>query len=309
MISVLLAKKIAELFIYMLFGVILVKSRIMKSSDAKVISNLALYLIMPCVILRSFQVDMTAEVLHGLAIAAAAAVLIHALYFAVGWAFGKFGGASAIETGSVIYTNCGNLVLPIIISVLGAEWVIYQSAYATVFNIAIWTHGRMIFAGKDAVQPKKILLNVNILAILAGILLLVTGTRFTGMPLTILNSLADMIGPLSMVVTGFILGGMDLTKMKTMKRLPLVVLMRMVVCPLLVILLFKVIGLAGFVEGGKAVLLISFLSAIAPSSATINQFAILFDRDAEYSAAINIVTTLACIVTMPVMVMLYERLL
>lgn len=309
MISVLLAKKIAELFIYLLLGVILVKSGIMKVSDAKVLSTLTLYLIMPCVILRSFQVDMTSEVLSGLAIAAAAAVLIHILYFAVGWAWGRFGGATDIETGSVIYTNCGNLVLPIIISVLGSEWVIYQSAYAAVFNITIWTHGRMIFAGKDAIQLKKIILNVNIIAIICGVLLLVTGTRFTGMPLTIMNTLADMIGPLSMIVTGFILGGMDFSKMKTMKRLPLVVFMRMIVCPLLVLLLFKVTNLAGFMEGGKAVLLISFLSAIAPSSSTINQFAIIFDRDAEYSAAINVVTTLSCILTMPLMVMLYEQLL
>ena len=309
MISVLLAKKIAELFVYLFLGVLLVKTRVMKVSDAKVLSTLTLYLIMPCVILRSFQVDMTSEVLSGLAIACAAAVLIHILYFTVGWAFGRFSGATDIEKGSVIYTNCGNLVLPIIISVIGAEWVIYQSAYAAVFNIMIWTHGRMIIAGREAVQLKKIILNVNIIAILCGILLLVTGTRFSGMPLTIMNSLADMIGPLSMVVTGFILAGMDLTKMKTMKRLPLVVLVRMIVCPLLVLLLFKVTNLAGCAEGGKAVLLISFLSAIAPSSATINQFAIIFDRDAEYSAAINVVTTLSCIVTMPLMVMLYEHLL
>ena len=152
MISVLLAKKIAELFIYLFLGVLLVKTGVMKSSDAKVLSTLTLYLIMPCVILRSFQVDMTSEVLSGLVIASAAAVLIHVLYFAVGWAFGRFGGATDIEKGSVIYTNCGNLVLPIIISVIGAEWVIYQSAYAAVFNIMIWTHGRMIFAGRDGVQ-------------------------------------------------------------------------------------------------------------------------------------------------------------
>ena len=106
MISVLLAKKIAELFIYLFLGVLLVKTKVMKSSDAKVLSTLTLYLIMPCVILRSFQVDMTSEVLSGLVIASAAAVLIHVLYFAVGWAFGRFGGATDIEKGSVIYIIC-----------------------------------------------------------------------------------------------------------------------------------------------------------------------------------------------------------
>ena len=55
-ISVLLIGKIAELFISMLMGFFLVKTKVMKSSDSNALSMVALYLVTPCVILNAFQV-------------------------------------------------------------------------------------------------------------------------------------------------------------------------------------------------------------------------------------------------------------
>ena len=56
-------------------------------------------------------------------------------------------------------------------------------------------------------------------------------------------------------------------------------------------------------------MLIPLLSAIAPSASNINQVAILYNKDAQYASAINILTTLSCIVTIPVWVMVYEALM
>ena len=51
-----------------------------------------------------------------------------------------------------------------------------------------------------------------------------------------------------------------------------------------------------------------FLAATSPAATTITQFAQLYDRDAQYAGAINVVSTLCCIVTMPLFVFLYELL-
>ena len=50
----------------------------------------------------------------------------------------------------------------------------------------------------------------------------------------------------------------------------------------------------------------SLLAAITPSAATVTQMAQLYDREADYASAIYVVTTLLCIVTMPVLVGLYQ---
>lgn len=54
MLSLILAKKIFSLFIIMLLSMTLVRMKILKASDSKVMSILLLYLFFPCVILEAF---------------------------------------------------------------------------------------------------------------------------------------------------------------------------------------------------------------------------------------------------------------
>ena len=56
-ISILLMEQIAELFLMILMGYIIVKTGLLKGEDSKVISKIVLYLVIPCVIINAFQVD------------------------------------------------------------------------------------------------------------------------------------------------------------------------------------------------------------------------------------------------------------
>ena len=60
-ISILLMEQIAELFLMILMGYIIVKTGLLKGDDSKVISKIVLYLVIPCVIINAFQVDYTSE--------------------------------------------------------------------------------------------------------------------------------------------------------------------------------------------------------------------------------------------------------
>jgi predicted permease len=60
------------------------------------------------------------------------------------------------------------------------------------------------------------------------------------------------------------------------------------------------------VVNGENILLISFLASITPSAATVMQLAKIYEKDADFAAAINIVTTIVCIVTMPLFVAIYN---
>lgn len=67
MISILLAQQIAQLFLMILMGFLIVKIGLLKDEDSKVLSKIVLYLIIPCVILNAFQVDYTPETVRGAA--------------------------------------------------------------------------------------------------------------------------------------------------------------------------------------------------------------------------------------------------
>ena len=52
--------------------------------------------------------------------------------------------------------------------------------------------------------------------------------------------------------------------------------------------------------------LVSRFAICTPSASTLTQMAQVYGKDADYASAINVVTTLLCIVTMPLMVALYQ---
>ena len=78
-ISILLMEQIIQLFLMIFMGYLIVKVRLVKDEDSKVLSKIILYLIIPCVIINAFQVDYTMDTVKGLLLALAASVMIQVL--------------------------------------------------------------------------------------------------------------------------------------------------------------------------------------------------------------------------------------
>ena len=306
MISILLAKKIAEFFIFIILGFLIVRCNILKSIDSEVVTKLCIYLMNPAIIINAFQIDANGNVIKGLLLAVFNAVIIHIVCIIIAKLYGRLTNATEVERASIIYSNGGNLIVPIVGSVLGDEWVVYSAAFVAVFNIFVWTHGRGMFAKEDGIPWKKILLNVNIISIGVGLFMLVFDYKFTGLASSVIASLADMVGPVSMIIVGMVLGGMKVQNIFSNNRIWGVICMRLIICPLVILLIMSLLPVESFVPGGDTVMLVSFLAACAPCAATINQFAILYSKNAEYASAINILSTLLCILTMPIMVYLFQ---
>ena len=78
-ISILLMEQIIQLFLMIFMGYLIVKVRLVKDEDSKILSKIILYLIIPCVIINAFQVDYTMDTVKGLLLALAAMFYFHAL--------------------------------------------------------------------------------------------------------------------------------------------------------------------------------------------------------------------------------------
>ena len=63
-ISIILLGKLINFFIMILLGFILVNKNILKSSDSRILSIIVVYLVMPCAIICSFEIDFTKEKLQ-----------------------------------------------------------------------------------------------------------------------------------------------------------------------------------------------------------------------------------------------------
>lgn len=305
MISILLAEQLAVLFLIMACGFILVKTKIVKSRDSKTLSLISVYLIMPCVVINAFQIDYSKEIRDGFLLALFAAVLIHALLFLICGILGKPLKLTSVEKASLIYSNAGNLIIPLVTSVLGSEWVIYSSGFMCVQTLLLWTHAQSIMQGKTEFNWKKILQNVNLIAIVIGIVIFFFHIKLPVILSDSINSLASLIGPVSMIMLGMLLTEVNWKSLFTSKRIYLIAILKMLILPGIMVVCMRILAHHCALENASTVLLISLLATITPSATTITQMAQIYDNHPDYASAINVFTTVVCIVTMPLMAMLY----
>ena len=308
-ISLLLMEEIIKLFVIMFMGYVVVKAGLMKSSESKSVSVIMVYLVIPCVILNAFQVEYTPDVQKGLLLACAAAVAVHILFLLLTAILKKPLHLDVIERATIIYSNAGILVIPLVQELLGQDYVIYSSAYIAVQLILIWTHCKNMLCEEDKLEWKKVFLNVNIISIIAGVVLFIFRIQLPSGAQDVLNMMNNMIGPLGMLLAGMVIAEVPLKTVFTRKRIYLSAALRLFIYPVFVLGLMKVIQTFASIQDSKQILLTVYLASITPACATVTSMAQLYDKDAAYSSSLYVLTTLLSIATMPVMVGLFEILL
>lgn len=308
-ISILLAQEIFKLFAMMLMGYGIVKAGLLRPSDGKSISVVMVYLVVPCTILSSFQVDYTPEVASGLFLAFVAATAVHILFLALTALLRPILHLDIIERVTVIYSNGGILVIPPVQGLLGPEYVIYTSAFMTVQIVLIWTHCRMVFCSQERFDWKKILLNVNIIAVFIGIVMFCMHLRFPYIVQDTVDRMSNMLGPLGMLLAGMAIAERPIRTVFTRWRNYLPTVLRLFGYPAVVLLLMKVLFTISSVADAKNILLTVYIASVAPACATVTSLAQLYDQNPAYSSSLYVLTTLLSIATMPIMVGLYETLI
>lgn len=305
-LSILLAEQIEAMFFTMAVGYVVVKIGLFRESDSKVLSNVVVYICSPCVIIDSFQIEMTQDKVNGLLLAFVLSVLVHIFMIGTTALLDRVLHFNAIEKASIIYSNCGYLIIPLVGAVLGSEWVFYTTAFIVVQTVLIWTHGiRMLNQGSES-NYKEILLNPNIIAMVIGILLFAMGIRLPSVIGVGVSSFGNMISPASMLVIGMVIGKVNLGWVFTQKRPYLICFIRLIFYPVIAAVCLGCLGRMGIHEDAEYILMIVLLATAAPAAAMITQLAQIHNKDVKYASVINVMSVIFCIVTMPLLTMLYE---
>ena len=306
MLSVLLLKQIAQLFLIIFMGWAAVKSGLLHAEDSLGLSKILLYIINPCIIIQAFQLERTPETTGMMLLSFGAALFFNALLVVLTILCRKLFHLSAVEQASVILPNCTNMIIPLVNALFGAEWVVFISIYGMVQLVLAFTYGRVLISGEKQISVKKILLNANMIAIIVGFILFLFQIRLPEIVQGALTQTSAMIGPAAMLMVGMLMSGVDWKKMKAYAGVWRVALLRLVIFPVIMVLIAKYSGAAALAPNGGMILLISLLSACAPVANIVMQFCQLYDNEPEYASFANVVTMLLCIITMPLMVALYQ---
>ena len=304
-IALLLTQQIAQLFLIMGMGYAVVRSGLLKSADSRCISVILVYLVTPCVIIHSFQIDYTPQIRDGLVLALVSAILIHILMLILTELLRRPLHLDVIERANIIYSNAGILVIPLVTALLGDEYVIYSSAFIATQLVLLWTHCKGMLSA-EGFDWKKILMNLNILSIIAGVLLFLFQIRLPAFADGTLAMMSDTIGPIGMLLAGMVIADVPLRSVFCTPRSYLPAIFRLLLYPLIILAVMKLSGAAALIPDGRNILLVSFLAAMTPACATVTSMAQLYNADAAHASSLYVLTTLLSIATMPVMIGLFE---
>ena len=233
--SLIVLKKIIEMFIILLVGVIIYKAKIINDVSTKHLSNVLLLLVSPLLIIQSYQIDFNRE-------------------------------------------------------------VFYMTAYITVFNLLLWTHGIILMGDNDGLKGAwKNFLSPAILSIVIGIILFLFQLRLPQFIENPLEMIASMNTPLGMIVAGANLAQGNILKSLKNKRLYYLSFIKLIVYPLAGLVVLWLLPLE------FEVAFTVFIALACPAGASVIMFAQRYDRDAYYASEIFVITTLLSAVTIPLL--------
>lgn len=306
--SLLLLQKILVMLIMIIMGFLTVKSKKLKSTDSKVISNLCFDWVIPCSLLNAFQADYDPEKAASFLFACGAAIFSISMCIIVTRLIKKPLGLNPAEEGSVIFSNSAGIAAPLIASVYGSEALFYAAAHMGFQNLFIFVYLPMIMSRDAKTDWKKILLSRNVFSILVGLTFFFTGFRLPGALGTAVKTVGGMLSPMSMFMIGMLMGGVDFKAVLKERRVWFVNTGRLVVYPLLFMLIVKVSGILNALPYAREVLKYTMIATSAPCAALVTQMSALYrpEKEAQEAGSVNVASSLLCVLTMPLLLWVYE---
>lgn len=295
----------AVMFILLAVGYFLYKKKLLGDEATKQLSNITIAIINPIVIFNAYQTDFDPSLFRGLMYALLLAFIAQTILVASSYIIVRGNRESfEIERFALGYSNCAFMGIPLIEATFGAEGVFYLTAFITAFNVFMWTHGVILMGGsnnrKTAKEHTKDLLNIllspAILSIILGLVLFFTGWRMPQIIQQPLNYLGAMNTPLAMLVSGATIARAGLFEGFKHGRIYFLQSVKLLVVPILLAALFVPTELFGV----KPMIVDTIIiAAAAPTASSTIMFAYKYGKNSEYASNHFAMSTLAGIITMP----------
>ncbi|MBQ6180668.1 MAG: AEC family transporter [Ruminococcus sp.] len=293
------------MLILILVGVLCFRTKIISKESNKDLSKLVLQVVNPAMIFMSYQTDYKSELVRNLLLtfalsAGAMAVLIAAAYIFIPQ---KDKRETEIERFSAIYSNCGFMGIPLMNALFGMEGVFYLTAYITVFNIIVWTHGIILISGeRDMKKVIKVFYSPTIISIVLGIVCFFLRLRLPEVPAKALNFVSQLNTPLAMIVSGVTMAETNIIQLLKNKRVYIVCGLRLLLLPAILSLLLA------FISVDEKVRITVLVAAAAPPAAMCTLQCIRYGRNSVYASELFTAGTILSVGTLPLMVRITEYL-
>ena len=303
MITQILLQQTIIMFALMLLGLLLSRRGMITEQGSRDLSNVLLYAVIPCVILRSYMSEFSTEKLRAMGLSALIAVIAFAASIAV--AYLTCGTRHRIENFAVAFGNAGFIGIPLVTAVFGPGAAFYVVSFSTFANLLQWTYGIVIISGKkETMNLRMVFVNPVFISMVIGIALFVLQPTLPTVVTGTIGYIADGNTVLAMIILGYYLSKVQLRGLFADVRLYLFSALRLLVVPAVTILVFLPFP---FARG--EITLITLIAAATPIASSTAIFAQKFDQDYRRAVSYVCLSTILSVATLPLVMLFAERLL
>lgn len=197
-----------------------------------------------------------------------------------------------------VFSNLGFIGIPVVSSILGAEYVVYVTEFLVIYTIVFYTYGVALMDGKFQPSSLKTMINPGMVSGLAALLLILLNVQLPGFLMTAVTYLGNVTSPMALVAVGFALASTDPRRIFCQPKLYVFSVVKLLVLPLLMLPLLR---LATDDTALISVCMVMFGMPIGNMPLILgNQKGI----DGSTCSAAIILTTILCVFTIPVLLAL-----
>ena len=296
-LAMITAQQVIVLFLLIGTGALAVKTGVLKPENKQALSNLLVYIIVPAMIINSYRMEFSAEILRNLLAAFGMSILAILVGTAITLVLTarKKDSRTPIFRFACIFSNAAYMGFPLISALFGSEGLLYASAFVTVFNILLWTMGYGFVSGSSSAKEvvHSLVRTPVLYAVAAGLAIYLLQIPIPNLIAQPLELLAGMNTPLSMMITGMLIAAGSLKNIAADVHVWKLAAVRMLLIPAVCLVLFSLLGFHG--TAAQVVVLLE----CCPAAAITSVFAVQFGHDESFAAGSVVLTTLLSIVVLP----------
>ena len=188
--------------------------------------------------------------------------------------------------------------LPIVETLYGSEAVFIVALCCIPFNALAFSYGIVRLGGRGRALRLRSIFSAPLVATLAATLVFILRIPVPNAVKSLLSGVAGGTVPISMLLVGASLGGVNISKALRDRTMYLLTAMRFVILPLAVWLLF------GLFVRDTVTLNTLVIIAASPSAVVVTAMSVQYTGSGEYTSEGIFLTTLLSMLTIPLTVML-----
>jgi len=304
----LLIQQVLIMFILAGVGYVCFRTKKITMEGCKTLSNILIYLSLPCVIVNSFLVEYSTERLMGLIYSSLAAALVMTVSLVISRLFFS---KDAILNFASSFSNPGFFGIPLIVATLSNGAVFYIAAFIAFVNLLQWSYGVSLLTTKNDGEktswksylpsPKRLLKAPFMIATLVGLFFFLTRIPMPDLIYKSIQYISGLNTPIAMFTIGIYLAQTNPAAMFKNSKLYLLSAVRLFLIPIVSMAVLWFLP-ETFYEMKLALLIVS----ACPTGSNVAVYAQLYDSDYSYAVETVIISTLLSVISIPLIVQLAE---